>query len=94
MMLILTRQRILLFLTGNGELHGAPVLVLANKQDAPGAVAAVELKERLGLGRFDSRPVDVQPCSAANGDGLKAAVDWLVNEAKHSKRAEVLRRKG
>ncbi len=86
--------RWVLFVSGSGELHGAPLLVVANKQDAPGAMAAVELKERLGLGRLDSRPVDVQPCSALNGEGLKAAVDWLLSEAKHSKRTELMRRKG
>ena len=78
---------------GNRDLHGAPLLVLANKQDAPGAVAAVELRERLGLGKFDSRVSDVQSCSALNGDGLKTAVDWLVDRAKRSQRAELLKRK-
>ena len=79
---------------GNRDLHGAPLLVLANKQDAPGAVGAVELRERLGLGKFDSsRTSDVQTCSAMNGDGLKAAVDWVIERSKRSQRAAFLRRK-
>ena len=68
--------------------------MLANKQDSPGAVAAVEVKERLGLGRFDSRACDVQPCSAMNGDGLKAAMSWVVSRVKSSRRADLVRRKG
>jgi hypothetical protein len=68
--------------------------VLANKQDATGAVAAVELKERLGLARLSGRPCDLQPVSALNGDGLKAAAEWLVARVKTSRRADVVRRKG
>jgi ADP-ribosylation factor-like protein 3 len=70
------------------------LLVLANKQDAPGALAAVEIKERLGLGRHAGRACDVQPCSALNGDGLKTAAEWLVSRVKSSRRSDVVRRKG
>ena len=79
---------------GRRALDGAPLLVLANKQDAPGALAAVEIKERLGLGRMSARACDVQPCSALNGDGLKAAAEWLVTRVRASRRGEVVRRKG
>lgn len=82
-----------MYFAGSRDLHGAPLLVLANKQDAPGAVGAAELKERLGLGKFDSRPSDVQTCSALNGDGMKQAIDWLVETSKRSRRAELLRRR-
>ena len=75
-------------------MYGAPLLVMANKQDAAGAVGAVELKERLGLGKAETRPSDVQACSALTGDGLQPAVDWLMGRVRRSKRAEALRRKG
>ena len=78
---------------GNRDLHGAPLLVLANKHDAPGAMPAVEVRELLGLGQFDSRPCDVHTCSALSGDGLKKAIDWLVGKSKHSQRAELIRRR-
>lgn len=81
------------FYAGNIELHNAPLLVLANKQDAPGAVGGVELKERLGLGKLDSRPCEVQSCSALTGDGLQPAIAWLVGQIRRSKRTEHLRRK-
>ena len=78
---------------GNRDLLGAPLLILANKQDSPGAVGAAELKERLGVGKFDTRPTDVQTCSALNGDGLKSAIDWLVESSKRSRRTELIRRR-
>lgn len=81
-----------LYNAGNIDLHGAPFLILGNKQDAVGAIAAVELKQRLGLGKVDSRAIDVQPCSALTGDGLQPAIDWLVHRVKQSQRTEVLRR--
>ena len=79
--------------TGDRELHGAPLLVLANKQDAPGAIGAVELKERLGIGKYDTRVCAVKTCSALNGDGLKAAIDWAILNSKKSQRAELIRRR-
>ena len=81
-------------LVEHAELQGAPLLVLANKQDLPGAMAAVEVRERIGLGRFSrDRPIDVRPCSAVNGEGLEDATSWLVGEVKHSRRADSLRKK-
>ena len=81
-------------LMGNAELQGAPLLVLANKQDLPGAMAAVEVRDRMGLSRFSrERAVDVRPCSAVNGEGLEDATSWLAGEVKHSRRADSLRKK-
>lgn len=75
-------------------LHCAPLLVLANKQDAPGAVAAIEMRERLGISRHDNgRAVNVQSASAIDGDGLTSGVEWLVDRIKKSHRLELLRRK-
>lgn len=86
------------------DLQGAPLLVLANKQDAPGAMAAIEIRERLGLlgGRHDivvgngngsGRVVDVQPSSALDGDGLTTGVDWVFEKIKKSHRLDVLRKR-
>jgi len=72
---------------GNTDLLGAPLLVIANKQDETGAVGGVELKERLG------RVCDVQPTSALTGDGLQSAIEWVIAHVKHSKRTEFLRGK-
>jgi ADP-ribosylation factor related protein 1 len=78
---------------GHRELYGAPLLVLANKQDVPGSLAAVELQDTLGLRSLDGRPVSVQPCSAVSGDGLKAGVEWVVERVKKSQRQDLLKRR-
>jgi ADP-ribosylation factor related protein 1 len=50
------------------DLKGAPLLVLANKQDAPGAVDMREVAEQLGMPTPDGRACIVQPASAHTGE--------------------------
>ncbi|KAI8983872.1 ADP-ribosylation factor family-domain-containing protein [Pilobolus umbonatus] len=64
----------------NDAVEGVPVLMLANKQDVPGALRVEEIKEvfnkiAVKLGARDSR---VLPVSALEGNGVEDAVDWLV----------------
>ena len=72
-------------LDGKPGLRGVPLLVLANKQDLPGALPAEAVAERLG---FDLAPAAagasraahpwcVQGTCAANGEGLFDSLDWL-----------------
>jgi hypothetical protein len=67
-------------------------------------MAAIEIRERLGLGRDDvssingngnagGRAVDVQPSSALDGDGLATSVDWVLEKIKKSRRLDVLRKR-
>ncbi|KAL3698258.1 hypothetical protein R1sor_012334 [Riccia sorocarpa] len=49
---------------------GAPLLVLANKQDLLKALAAAEILELLELSSVIDRSVLVHPCSGKSGDGL------------------------
>ncbi|CAL8279596.1 unnamed protein product [Lota lota] len=54
------------------HLLGIPVVVLANKQDAVGALTVTELTERLNFPKMCSdRDWFIQPCSAATGFGLE-----------------------
>jgi len=76
---------------GSQALHDAPLLVLANKQDAAGAAAAAAVADHLGVGKVDSRPVRVQGTSAVSGEGLVDGVSWLVNTARRGPRAARLR---
>jgi hypothetical protein len=78
---------------GDSELYGAPLLVLANKQDLAGSVAACDVAEQLEISNIAARPCNVQSVSAITGDGLKAAVQWIVERVRKSQRAELLRRK-
>uniref|UniRef100_A0A1D1XUY0 ADP-ribosylation factor-related protein 1 n=1 Tax=Anthurium amnicola TaxID=1678845 RepID=A0A1D1XUY0_9ARAE len=73
------------------DLRGAPVLILANKQDLPGAVSAEEVARYLDLKELDDRQYMFEAVSAYEGIGVKVAIDWLVGTMERSKRAEMLR---
>ncbi|TYZ61149.1 hypothetical protein PybrP1_002117 [[Pythium] brassicae (nom. inval.)] len=64
------------------KLAGATLLIFANKQDLPGAVAAAEIADILELRseQFANRHWNIVSCSAFTGDGLVAGVDWLVRD--------------
>lgn len=52
-------------------LRGRPVVILANKQDLPGAASVTEIMEQLNLRKMCyAREWFVQPCSAVTGAGL------------------------
>ncbi|ETV97376.1 hypothetical protein H310_09713 [Aphanomyces invadans] len=64
------------------HLRDAIVLVFANKQDFPGALDATAISAKMGLDRL--RQVwHLQVGSAATGDGVEAALDWLVKAVRH-----------
>uniref|UniRef100_A0A9J8C803 ADP-ribosylation factor n=2 Tax=Cyprinus carpio TaxID=7962 RepID=A0A9J8C803_CYPCA len=66
------------------ELREAVVLVFANKQDLPNAMAVSELTDKLGLQSLRSRTWYVQATCATQGTGLYEGLDWLSNElSKH-----------
>jgi small GTP-binding protein len=58
-------------------LRTAAVLVLANKQDMPSAVAPDKVAEALHLHTLRSHEWYLQPCSAVSGNGLYEGLDWL-----------------
>jgi len=62
----------------------AVVLVFANKQDLPRALAPSEVADKMGLPNLRNRKWYVQGSCAENGDGLFEGLDWLattLNEA-------------
>ncbi|XP_061662318.1 ADP-ribosylation factor 4 [Syngnathoides biaculeatus] len=66
------------------DLKDAVILVFANKQDLPNAMAASELTDKLGLNNLRGRTWYVQATCATQGTGLYEGLDWLSNElAKH-----------
>ncbi|XP_031501165.1 uncharacterized protein LOC116264867 [Nymphaea colorata] len=75
------------------DLQGAPLLILANKQDIDGAVSADELARYLDLKELDERPYLFEAVSAYDGMGIKDAIDWLVETMERSKRTEILRQR-
>ncbi|KAI8476574.1 MAG: small arf-related GTPase ARFRP1 [Monoraphidium minutum] len=78
------------------ELGGAPVLVLANKQDAGGAAGMAEVAERFGLTGAAAgaprrgAPCIVQPSSAHTGQGLNDGMKWLIEAVKKSPRRRLV----
>lgn len=70
---------------GEDELRDAVVLVFANKQDLPKAMAAAQITEKLRLHSLRGRDWYIQATCATTGDGLYEGLDWLSNEMKGSK---------
>ncbi|XP_070258154.1 ADP-ribosylation factor 4-like [Myotis yumanensis] len=70
------------------ELQDAVLLLLANKQDLPNAVAISEMKDKLGLQSLHNRTWHVQYTCATQATGLYEGLDWLSNEL--SKRLNAL----
>ncbi|XP_047338039.1 ADP-ribosylation factor-related protein 1-like [Impatiens glandulifera] len=72
------------------DLQGAPVLILANKQDTSEAATSEELGRYLDLKKLDERAYAFQAVSAYDGTGIKESIDWLVEVMERSKRTEML----
>lgn len=62
-------------------LRDAVLLVLANKLDLPNSMQVQEITKRLELEKV-SRKWSIQGASAATGDGLYEALDWLSNAVR------------
>ena len=68
----------LIGLVADPQLHSAAILVLANKQDQPEAMAPEELSRALDLGGLlKNRRWKVQGSTGTTGDGLKEGFAWL-----------------
>lgn len=68
------------------ELRHASVLVMANKQDAPGAASLKDVASGLGLSKERGHPWHVQATTAVTGDGLYEGLDWMANAIKEGRR--------
>ena len=64
------------------ELKNASVLVLANKQDLPGALDAAQVSEGLGLSGVKTRQWSIKASSALKGEGIWEGMDWLAATLK------------
>ncbi|KAF7222611.1 ADP-ribosylation factor-like protein 14 [Nothobranchius furzeri] len=61
------------------QLRGCPLILLANKQDASGALTVTELKDKFHMRKMCSgRDWFVQPCSASTGFGVEEAYRRVV----------------
>ncbi|XP_013073403.2 uncharacterized protein LOC106060155 [Biomphalaria glabrata] len=64
------------------EMRGVPVVVVANKQDLPGAASTAEVADRLGLTEMNDRKWFVQGACAVNGEGIYEAMHEMANLVK------------
>jgi len=84
-------REVLRGLLNNPDLAGIPVLVFANKQDAPGAVTPHEVQARfdLQLAMHDgsSQPMHVLGCTSLSGEGVEEGVMWLIDVLRNHPRA-------
>jgi len=59
------------------EMRDAALLVLANKQDLPEALAPAEVSDKLGLHDLRHGRWLTQATCATSGDGISEGLDWL-----------------
>jgi len=83
-------------LHNNPDLAGIPLLVFANKQDAPGAVTPHEVMARFDLQQDESssQPQNVVGVAALSGEGIEDGIHWLVEALRTSPRALALTGQG
>ncbi|NWW27107.1 ARL14 protein, partial [Falcunculus frontatus] len=73
----------------NESIQDVPVVVLANKQDLPGALNAEEITRRFKMKKYCSdRNWYVQPCCALTGEGLAEALQRVATFAKQYRKSQ------
>ncbi len=68
------------------EMRGVPVVILANKQDLPGALPTADVSGKLGLNQMTDRHWYIQSTCAVNGDGLFEGMNELAKLVKEFKK--------
>ena len=67
-------------------LKDAVLLVLANKQDMPDPMSAVEVQEKLGLSKLTKRDWHIEQTCATSGEGLVEGLEWMHSKVHHMKK--------
>lgn len=67
-------------LMSHKELVGKPFLILANKQDLPGAASKEELRKILQMDAVKSSEWYIVECSAVKNDRAKIGFEWLADQ--------------
>lgn len=62
------------------QLAGAPLLIYANKQDLLSSLTVEEITQGLNLHTIRDRQWYICACSAKEGTGLTAGLDFIVGE--------------
>ena len=76
----------LMWILESDEMRGVPVVILANKQDLPGALSPSEVAGKLGMHQMRGRDWYIQGTCATNGDGLFEGMHELAKLVKEFKK--------
>ena len=76
----------LAWVLNSGELVGVPLVVLANKQDLPGALSPAYIAAKFDLPSLNGRSWYIYGTNALNGDGLYEAIDQMSRLVKEFQR--------
>lgn len=68
-------------------LQGVPLVLLANKQDLPGAWPPLQVAEEMGLRKLQWNQWHVQGCCAVSGEGIPEAMVKLSEMVKQYRKA-------
>ncbi|XP_048758892.1 uncharacterized protein LOC125668621 [Ostrea edulis] len=69
----------------NDEMRRVPVVVIANKQDLPGAMKPSEVADLMDLHKMTSRKWFIQAACATTGEGIYEAMGEMANMVKDHK---------
>ena len=62
------------------QMRNIPVLILANKQDLPGAANCTEITQAFEMHKIAGRDWYVQETCASTGDGLVEGFQWVAQK--------------
>eukprot|EP00048_Salpingoeca_helianthica_P002639 m.59137 g.59137 ORF g.59137 m.59137 type:complete len:186 (+) comp12219_c0_seq2:1997-2554(+) len=70
---------------GESDMRNTTVLILANKQDMPRALAPADIAAKLGLRGIAQSQWFIQPTCATTGEGLYEGLDWIARELRKNR---------
>ncbi|EDW23795.1 GL23730 [Drosophila persimilis] len=59
------------------RLRNVPLLIVANKQDALGAMSSRLMVDLMGLSRLEGREWIILECSVTTGSGIQGIIGWI-----------------
>lgn len=74
------------------DMEGVPILMLANKQDKPGALTPEQVGERMGVSSLD-QPHLVLGTVGWNLESLEVGIKWLVAKSKKQAKKQAKKKK-
>ncbi|XP_022221277.2 ADP-ribosylation factor-like protein 3 [Drosophila obscura] len=64
------------------RLQQVPLLIVANKQDALGALSSLSVVDLMGLSRLEGREWNILECSVTTGNGIQDIIGWIAKKIR------------